>query len=573
MKLNIRVGGAAGQGMQTIGQVLSKTFARGGLEVFAVMDYQSRIRGGHNYFQIRVADNNINAKSDAVDILVSLDEATIELDRGDVREGGIIINDGEACALVDGEGGVRCLSIPFAKLALDAAGDKLYSNSVAVGAVLGFIGYDMDILYKVLEDFFSHKKGSEVAENNIKASKAGLVLAKELNVDLGVDKIEYRNTIKMLINGNDAIALGALAAGCKFFSSYPMTPSTSIFVAAAKYSHDFGAIVEQAEDEIAAMNMIIGAAYAGTRSMTTTSGGGFCLMVEALGFSAIAEIPVVIVNSQRSGPSTGLPTRTEQGDLLFAINASHGDFVHAVLAPSSPLDAFHLTVKAFEIADKYQIPVVILDDQFLADTLVTVDAFDVSSIKPNRCIMSNDELAALEIYNRYEVTDSGVSPRALPGQSEHVVVSDSDEHTKDGHLTEDLQAAMEQKKKRARKLEQLSCDIELPKLYGHPEAKHTLITWGSTFGVAKELLEQKSCCGNFNIINITEVWPLNGEFFTENLRGKKGITVEGNSTGQMARLIRQVSGVEVDSILRYDGRPFSIEYLEEKLKERGICHD
>ncbi|MFC1855318.1 2-oxoacid:acceptor oxidoreductase subunit alpha [Thermodesulfobacteriota bacterium] len=568
MELNIRIAGSAGQGMQTIGYILSKAFARGGLEVFSVMDYQSRVRGGHNYFQIRVSDKKITAKIDELDILVALDLNTIDSDMNDVKESGVIIYDGEETA-ADAISCENCVNIPFTSLAVEATKSKLYSNSIAVGAVFGLIDYDMDILYSVLEEFFSKKKGADITKNNIEAVNKGADFAKKLENKPDFERVPSADSEKMLINGNEAIALGALAAGCKFFCSYPMTPSTSIFVNAAKYSHDFDVVVEQAEDEIAAVNMIIGASYAGARSMTTTSGGGYCLMTEGIGFAAIAEIPIVIVNSQRSGPSTGLPTRTEQGDLLFAINASHGDFPHIVLAPSSPKDAFHLTMKAFELADKFQTPVTMLDDQFLADTYVTVKKFDLENVKIDRSIIDTDELNAMEQYNRYEITDSGISPRALPGQSKHVVVSDSDEHTADGHLTEDIEAALLQKDKRSKKLWYIMRDLGLPQTYGSPQAKTVLITWGSSFGVAKELLLKKSN-GKLSLINLQEVWPISSEFFMNNLKGKKAITIEGNQTGQMARLIRQVSGIKVDSILKYDGRPFTLDYLEEKLTERGV---
>ncbi len=569
MELNIRIAGAAGQGMQTIGYILSKVFSRGGHEVFSVMDYQSRVRGGHNYYQIRVSDRVITAKNDELDMLVALNKESIELEKSDIKDGGIIIYDGGANGEISYEKCQMCVSVPFAKIAVEAAGDKIYSNTAAVGAVLGFIGYDLEILYDVINKFFYHKKGAGVAKSNIDTARAGAKFAKKSDRKPAIEEMKCTRSEKMLINGNEAIALGALAAGCKFFCSYPMTPSTSIFVNAAKYSHEFNAVVEQAEDEMAAINMIIGASYAGVRSMTTTSGGGYCLMVEGIGFAAIAELPVVIVNSQRSGPSTGLPTRTEQGDLLFTINASHGDFLRVVLAPSSPRDAFYLTIKAFELADKYQLPVTILDDQYLADTYVTIDEFDLSGVSIDRHLMSDDELSGLDEYHRYAVTDSGISPRALPSQSRHVVVSDSDEHTSDGHLTEDIDAAMQMKHKRASKLKRLDEDMKPPDIFGDAAAKNVLLTWGSTFGVAHELLEQKKK-DSISLVNIQEIWPLSGEFFEDFLKDKRCIAVEGNQSGQLAKLIRQISGIKVDTILKYDGRPFTLNYLEEKLKEKGV---
>ena len=569
MELNVRISGSAGQGVQTIGYILSKVFAGGGHEVFSVQDYMSRIRGGHNYFQIRASDKNIHCKNDVLDILVALNLESIEIDKGDVKDGGIIVYDGSKEGSGVNSECHNCVNVPFVSLANDSAGDKIYANTVAVGAVLGFIGYDLNILYDVLNEHFSHSKSADVIKNNISAAKAGADSAKDSGVNLdGLKYISTAKAKKMLINGNEAIALGALAAGCKFFCSYPMTPSTSILVTAAKYSHEFDVVVEQAEDEIAAVNMIIGSSYAGVRSMTTTSGGGYCLMVEGIGFAGMAEIPIVIVNSQRSGPSTGLPTRTEQGDLLFAINASHGDFPRIVLAPSTPKDAFYLTIKAFDLSEKYQVPVTILDDQYLADSYVTIKEFNLNKVKNRDHIIDTDELNNAEEYFRYTITSSGVSKRALPGQSRHVVISDSDEHTTDGHLTEDLTVGVEMKDKRANKLWHIMREMELPSAFGSPAAKITLITWGSTFGVAQELLLKSN--GKFNLINIQEVWPLSAEFFKINLEGKRGIAIEGNSTGQMARLIRQISGIKVDSVLKYDGRPFTLDYLENQLIEMEV---
>jgi 2-oxoglutarate ferredoxin oxidoreductase subunit alpha len=319
---------------------------------------------------------------------------------------------------------------------------------VALGAALALVGYDLDILNTLLVEHFG--KG-QIADNNIAAARAGYEYAHS----------EYRGDFRqlkpvsavrrMLLTGNEAISMGAIAAGCKFMSAYPMTPASSIMEYIAAKSTDFNLVMVHAEDEIAAINMAIGAGYAGVRAMTATSGSGLCLMVEGIGLSGITETPLVIIDAQRPGPAVGLPTRTEQGDLQFVLHAHHGDFPRAVLAPATIEDAFWITVKAFNWAEKYQIPVIILTDHHLASSYATVDFFDLSRVKIDRGLLFSGEESAAE-YMRHSLTQSGISPRALPGLSEALTVTDSDEHDEEGHLTEDAEERKAQVQKRMRKL-------------------------------------------------------------------------------------------------------------------------
>jgi len=366
LDFSLKIAGQAGQGMQTIGYILSKIFSRGGYYIFSNQDYQSRIRGGHNFFQLRVSTEPVSAPAEQIDLLLALDELSISEHKSELRDGGGMIYDGSKSKSVQEESGA--FNIPLAELALSAGGKKVFANSVASGAALGLLNYDFSPLEKLLEAAFSQKK-PETLESNIKSARAGYDYAQAKFSQQFAHKLKPRSTTpRIVLNGNEAIALGALAAGCNFFAAYPMSPATGIMVYLAEKQADFNIMVEQAEDEIAALNMVLGASYAGARAMTATSGGGFALMTEALSLAGITETPAVIALVQRPGPATGLPTRTEQGDLLFALCAGHGEFPRAIFTPGSVEEAFYLTHRAFNLADKYQIPVLILSDQYLADS-------------------------------------------------------------------------------------------------------------------------------------------------------------------------------------------------------------
>ncbi len=376
---------------------------------------------------------------------------------------------------------------------------------------------------------------------------------------------------RMLLNGNEAVALGAMAAGCKFVSAYPMTPSTTIMEYMAGKADELGIVVVQPEDEISAINMIIGAAYAGVRSMTATSGGGFCLMVEGLGLAGMTETPIVVVDGQRAGPAIGLPTRTEQGDLLFAIRAAHGDFPRVVLAPANVEDAFWLTVKAFNLADEYQVPVIILTDQYLASSYATVDKFDLSGVQIKRGqLLSEEDPSKLEHYKRYEITASGISPRAFPLQSTALVVADSDEHNEDGHLIEDAETRTAMMLKRQRKLEGLKKEISGPRTHGPPQADLTLIGWGSTLGALREAVDTAARHGlSVNLVHFAEIWPFPTEAANLALQGAgRTFAVEGNATAQFAQLLRAETGHQVSgAILKFDGRPLTPAYILRQLRK------
>lgn len=562
--ISFKIGGEAGQGLQTIGYILAKSMARGGLYVFTNQDNESRIRGGHNFYQIRISDNKVENLTEQIHVIIALDETTITEHKDELVKDGVIIFDGDK--IIAKEDKKTLLSIPFEKLAKERSGSTKMANSVAIGAAISLVGYDFDLLESVLKDEFG-SKGVDISRKNIQAAKAGFNYVSEN----GIDKFPYR--IKkigdsqdfLFLNGNEAIASAALLSGCKFVSGYPMSPSTPIQQFFASKMKDYSVVFEQAEDEISAINMIIGGSFAGARSMTATSGGGFSLMVEGLSLAGMTETPIVIVICERPGPATGFPTRTEQGELEFAIYAGHGEFPRAVFAPGNVDQAFYLTSKAFNLAEKYQIPVIILSDQYLADSYFTTERFDVSSLKVDRGeFFTESDVKEFGEYKRHLITESGISPRLFPGQKLGLVVTDSDEHTEDGHITELADVKIRNVNKRFRKLEILRKEIGTPFVYGSKDADTLLISWGSTFGALKEATRILNDQGsNVKMLHLSEIWPFPVEAVSNELKiSDNSISVESNSTGQMAHLIRAETGVEVDKkILRFDGRPITPQYI------------
>jgi 2-oxoglutarate ferredoxin oxidoreductase subunit alpha len=564
---NFVVGGEAGQGVQSVGFLLAKVFARGGYRVFADQDYESRIRGGHNFFRIRISDSRIGAIAEPVDVLIALNRDSIELHQDELADGGMVIFDGEKIKDTSDDGSL--FSVPLEKLARERAGDKVMSNTVALGAALALVNYDLEILNTVLGEHFGKGK---IADSNIAAARAGYEHAQaEYKGDIRQIK-PISDAKQMLLTGNEAISLGAIAAGCKFMSAYPMTPASSIMEYIAARSEGLGMVMVHAEDEIAAVNMAIGAGYAGVRAMTATSGSGFCLMVEGLGLAGITETPVVIVDAQRPGPAVGLPTRTEQGDLQFVLHAHHGDFPRAVLAPANIEDAFWVMVRAFNWAEKYQLSVIILTDHHLASSYATVDPFDLSQVSVDRGLLFSGKDDELSEYMRHRITPSGISPRAFPGLSKALVVTDCDEHDEEGHLTEDAGERTGQVQKRLRKLFSLKQEIGAPQRYGPRMAETTLIGWGSTYGAIHEAVDILRKEGaNINMLHLNELWPFPAEAVADALnKAKNSYVIENNATGQLARLIKAEAGKGVSGkILKFDGRPFTPAYIAGAVRKEG----
>lgn len=574
-ELTFKIGGEAGQGLVTIGEILAKLFAWGGWYVFTSQDYESRIRGGHNIFQIRISQNPITAMSDRVDILIALNKETIDLHLAELHTKSIVVYDGEKMKALSRAKG-KFISIPMNRLATESGG-QILANIVAVAAVLGILGYELKFLEQYLGNFF-RKKGERVIEQNLQAAQKGYeegvrVCEEKSGCFFHIQPLSSRG--KMLITVNEAIALGALAAGCKFYTAYPMTPSTGIHTYMASKADQFGIVVEQAEDEIAAINMAIGASFAGVRAMTGTSGGGFSLMVEGLSLAAMTETPVVIFLGQRPGPATGLPTRTEQAELKFSIFAGHGEFPRLILAPGNPEDAFYLTAHAFNMAEKFQIPVIILSDQYLADCYFTLDkALDPSRISIDRHLLSSEELRQMDReYKRHAFTEEGISPRAFPGQSFQLVMTDSDEHDEYGHIIEDKDTRSKQVEKRIKKWKIMRHDILSPSFYGHLRARNLLICWGSTWGIVIETMNKLQDKGkDLAMLHFRQLWPFPVKQVMDALKNRDRLfCIENNATGQLADLIRSKTGILIDrKICQANGRPFSVQYLTESIQEEVL---
>ena len=555
--ITIKIAGEAGQGLQTMGQLIAKSLSRRGLNVFASQALQSRIRGGHNCFQIRVSDARVLAPNDTTDILIALDnDSSCHLQ--ELKKDSIVIFDSSSVKITTDKG--IFLDLALEKIAKESAGNKLMANTVAVGAVLGLLECDINILFNLIRESFG-LKSRDIAELNIKAAQAGYDNAYKKVPGNCFSLLNCpKSEPKMLMSASESIALGALAAGCKFISAYPMSPSTGIMTYLASKSGEFGIVVEQSEDEIASINIALGASYAGVRAMTASSGGGFALMVEGLSLAGMTETPLVIVDAQRPGPATGLPTRTAQEDLEYVIFAGHGEFPRAVLAPSTIEDAFYCALKAFDLADKYQIPVIILSDQLLADSFSTVEAFDLDSLKIQRHILVDEELKKVKDYKRYQITESGVSPRALPGNPYGLVVVDSDEHDESGHITEDLDFIRpEMVKKRNRKNEDLLKEMAAPLNYGSKSMRNVLIGWGSTFGALKEAVDLLNADNQeASLVHFNQVWPLNKEYFDFLDKAEFVCVAENNFRGQFARLIASCSGKIIENkINKFNGLPFT----------------
>lgn len=565
MDYSIKIGGEAGQGIQTVGDTLAHIFARAGYYVFTHQDYESRIRGGHNFYQIRISDKPVSAPRSKIHILVAFDNESITEHEKELTDDGHILYD--ATILKEKYDKPSFLHVPLVELAVSHGGSKIMANTVAIGAVIGMLGMKPEIMYELVKKTFK-KKGEEVINSNLGAAKAGYEYARKncLTCSFMVSGFE---SPKMLIAGNEAIGAGAIASGLKFYSAYPMTPSTGIFNFVAENAQDFGIVVEQAEDEISAVNMAIGASFAGVRAMTGTSGGGFALMVEGVSLAAITETPLVIALAQRPGPATGLPTKTEQADLLFALYAGHGEFPKVIFAPGSPAQAFYLTNKAFDLAEKYQITAIILTDQYLADSQWSFESFDLGKIKYTDYRTRGQKLKATENYKRHAFTETGISPFVVPGESKNLVVTDSDEHDEEGHITEDASIRIKMLEKRLfKKMPLIKKEITPPFVYGKQNPDVVLICWGSMYGIVKEVVDELSDKYKIAMLHFSEIYP-----FSENLswidkviNSKIFINIEQNATNQFARLVKMETGINIENhINRFDGRPFTVKELKEKV--------
>lgn len=554
---NILVGGAAGQGIDTTVSTLEKLLKTSGYYVFSTRDVMSRVRGGHNFSTIRFGSEALPSHSNLLDGIVAFNLETITEHKDKLKDNGFILCDSSLPT-----DDPKALKLNMEEIAKQIGNPRVF-GIIATGATLKLFGGNLDYAEEVIKDFVK----SQYLDINIRAIKEGYDM-----VQTRYDHVDCNFKDWLLLSGNQSIALGAIAGGLKYYAAYPMSPSTSIMEYLAFKNNEADIVVEQAEDEIAAINMAIGGYYAGARSMTGTSGGGFSLMVEALGLSGIAEIPLVVANVQRPGPATGLPTRTEQSDLKFVVSASHGEFPRMVMAVRDHRDAFYQTARAFELAEKYQIPVIILSDQYIADSIATVEPFDLSKYPLPLPDLSED---TGEEYLRYKFTEDGISPRRIPGETKAFVNADSDEHTELGWITESSEVRIKMMDKRLLKLEKLKEDLIEPEVIGAEDSETLLIGWGSTYGPIKEAIKilnsNKDSNNKYAALVFGDVYPLPTKTLLDKSKtAKKIINVEQNATGQLAGLIREYTGIECTSnILKYDGRQISADEIVEAVRKGG----
>jgi len=563
--LAVRAGGQAGDGIASIGETVSKCFSRMGWHVFGLNAYQSVIRGGHVWFQARASDPRPYSQGDHADLLYALDKQTVAVHAPSLRRGSTIIYDPEKFAVADSElpAGVTSLGVPTLEIARKYTSQSILQNAGGMGALACLSGIPLDLLHEVLRDSFGRKTG-DVVDWNLGASAAGYEFAKS-HASVNDHALSRRGSPKLLMNGNAAIALGAAAAGCKFLAQYPMTPASSIMHWMAAHAQTLGVVVKQAEDELAAIHMAIGASFGGVRSMTATSGGGFSLMVEALGMAGMTETPLVVVESQRSGPSTGLPTKTEQGDLNLMLGAGQGEFPRAILAPSHAAEAYRATIRAFELAEEWQTPILVASDLHLSENMMTVDREEIPTDIPVRSLFTVEPNG--HDYQRYQYTESGVSPRALPGQPGLQFVAGSDEHDERGHLISDVKSGIptwvtERQRmmdKRMKKLHGILAASDPPAWEGPANAELTFVAWGSTIGAIRDARTDLDARGlSTNLLHFPTVYPLDAaRVQAEFAKTKKTLLVEANYSGQFGHLLRAETGVHLtERLLKYDGEPF-----------------
>ncbi len=566
--LTIVLCGEAGQGIQTVEHVLTRVLKRSGYHVFATKEYMSRVRGGFNSTEIRVSTDRVAAHVDRIDLLIPLSPGAIEHLGDRVTKDTIILGD---CAVLDecshlgGDHPIH--DVPFTEMA-EELGSKMYANVIGVGVIAGMLDADERKAAEFLEETFS-RKGDKVVADNIEACEMGMTLGREYKREgLLVANIPKDLAIKdeILLSGAEAVATGAIAGGCNVIASYPMSPSTGVLVFLAQHAKEFHILAEQAEDEIAAINMALGAWYAGGRAMVTTSGGGFALMVEGISLAGIMESPIVVHLAQRPGPATGLPTRTEQADLNLVLHAGHGEFPRVILAPGDIHQAFHLTRQAFDIADRYQCPVFVLTDQYTVDSYYNTPPMALTYDDVISHVVPTDA-----DYVRYAITEDGVSPRGIPGLGEGLVKADSDEHYEDGTITEEEAVRIAQNDKRLRKAAVIS-EAAIPPLYDGPDDPPLLVVgWGSTYHAIKEAVEEMDR-GDVAHMHLQQVYPLHPDVERRIRAAGRTVLIEGNATAQLGRLIRAETGIHItDTHLKYSGMQFSVEEVEAYL--RGLLEE
>jgi 2-oxoglutarate ferredoxin oxidoreductase subunit alpha len=562
--ISVLIGGEAGQGIQTVGLLMARTCHMAGLYVMAINDFESRIRGGHSFIQLRISDRPVHGPARKPHMMVALDERTYGLHQPELTEGGLaLIPKDHADTMAQHH---RCKMVDFEGLA-KKAGSSILANTVAAGTCLALLGAPFDLFENVLKLTFNQVEEKRLAQN-VQAAQYGYAAAEDETFKWSWHWA-MTSPKGRLVDGAQAVAFGALAGDCRFSAFYPMSPATGIIQRLVDMAQTVPLVIEQAEDEIAAVNMVIGAAFAGVRAMTATSGGGFSLMTEGVGLAAITETPIVIVNAQRPGPATGLPTRTAQADLQFVIHASQDEFPRFVFAPGTPFEAFSVTARAFELSERFQVPAIILMDQYLNDSLfVAEESFEAPETVAT--YTAADDLVDPVGYRRYALTDSGISPRALPCKGPALVKVCSDEHDEEGHITEDADIRDAMVAKRFAKVAAMRKEIRPPEVI-HAGSDILLISWGSMRGAMVEAVNQLRADGiNCGGVHVVDMWPFPDAALSEILeKVTQFFVVEQNQSAQLGQLIRQQTGCQyTDAVLKYNGRPMCAGEITAAIKTK-----
>ncbi len=569
LDFNWKIAGEAGDGVMLLSKLVAKACKRTGLHVFNYYEYPSLIQGGHQTGQVYASSNCACSHKKKLDVLIALNKESLQLHEDELKQDTVIIYDHSR------DGDIKALEIKqqvqlvnFRKKAQNIFGKVIYANMMVFGASCYILGLPKQQCMAIMDQELADKS-EEVRATNKKAFDLGYESINQ-NKLKPINKIVDKKDEHILITGNEAIGLGALAAGIGYYSAYPMTPATALLHFLAKNEKHFPMIVKQTEDEIGAIHQAIGASVSGVRAMTGTSGGGFALMVEAVSFAGVAEIPLVILEAQRTGPASGLPTWTAQADMQFVIRSGHGDFPKIVLTPGDVQEHFDLTQKAFYLAEKYQLPVFILSDKYILESHQTMkNPQDVYQLQ-RQSMVSQQNLDSEDEFMRYKITDNGISMRSVPGQDKGFYLANSYEHDPHGFATEEIETTKAQVNKRARKIDHLISELPDPVLVGDKQAQVTLISFGSTVNVLRQLITE--CEYSINAIHIPCVWPLPKKTLENMFKSvKKLIVIEGNKSGQLKDLLNQELDIHIDdSIRRYDGRPFYVQEIIEQLKQKKL---
>lgn len=571
-----KIGGEAGFGIFSAGTMLARAFSRAGYFVFATNEYPSLIRGGHNLVTVRISSKKFESMNRDLHLLVALNKETVDLHKQELSSNAFVLFDPKdyAWKSLEFNGSVQLVPVPLTELVRQTGGENVMRNTVALGATMALLGVDFSLLQVVIADQFK-RKGADVVMNNTNFAKVGYEYIKKEFASLSplVLTPPFEHQEYLICNASEVVGIGAVRAGMKFAAIYPMTPINALITFLADHAKSLGVVYKQPEDEIAGINMAIGASVAGVRSMVATSGGGFALMVEGVSLAGMIEVPLVIDMGMRVGPATGMPTWTEQGELQFVIHAGHGEFPRIVLAPGDAHQAYTMTIEAFDLADRYQIPVFVLTDKYLNESQWCVPrSYFQADVNINRGLVASAfPLAQNGSFKRYvSDTPDGVSPRSFPGMKQGQYIANSYEHDEAGYVMEQARERKAMVEKRMRKLAAISLAAQPPIVYGNSHADITFVTWGSSKGPILELLESHNFTldnHSANLVQFGWLYPFPTVAAEKLLQdAKRIIDLEQNATGQLASLIREHTGIAVsEKILKYDGRPFYPEEIVERV--------